>query len=401
MEEAKKIEVRIATKDDIPDFYRLWKTCFADSDAFCDWLFSDRFYPEYAVVLAENGTIVSTMQAVPYTVMVRGIPVKATMLCGVCTHPDHRKKGYMQQIFTYAMQNLYEKDFVIAVHTPAVLESYFSFGHYPVADALYLKCGAEEELYPSQKPNLKSKLLAPTVDSINFLHKFYTEEMTSSYSGIIARTKEEFAKKWKDYRADSARCFALFEETCIAEPKYYDSNSSEAILSKVDELVAYAYFYEVDGADKKLFTAECVAKKDYYNELISCLLSHAKDRTAVLKLPPDLQLDHLPYRLEYKQKGVAGCVNISLLLQSLDLDCDLSIALVDRVIPENNGVFDMKGNLTETAPTCKMDCGKFLGVLIGYETVKRENCIEIYNETDFITLEKIFKKCICYIIDEY
>ncbi len=380
VENTKNIVVRIATKNDIPDFYRLWKTCFADSDGFCDWLFSDRFYPEYAVLLEENGIIVSAMQAVPYSVMVRKIPINAVMLCGVCTHPDHRKQGHMQRIFTYAMQHLYRKNFVVAVHTPAVLESYFSFGHLPVADALYLNRTIEEEIHTSQRRNLTTKLLAPTIDSIHFLHQFYTEEMTSCYSGIIARTEEEFARKWRDYRADSARCFALFEE---------------------DKVVAYAFFYEVDGANKKLIAVECVAKKDYFSDLISHLLTHAKDRVATLKLPPDLQLNHLPYALEHKQKGVAGCINIALLLQSLQLNSMLTVEVFDAIIPENNGTFHMNGAISKQSPVCKIDVGKFLTILIGYQNLTREDCIELYNENDFITLQDLFKQCICYVIDEY
>ena len=131
--------VRVAKENDVEGFYRLWKICFGDSDNFCNWLFENRFYPDYSVCLEKNGEILSAMQAVPYKIVVRGKGLPGAMLCGVSTHPDHRKKGFMRKIFTLAMNHLRQKDILLTVHTPAVLESYFSYGHFPVADASYIQ----------------------------------------------------------------------------------------------------------------------------------------------------------------------------------------------------------------------------------------------------------------------
>ena len=121
--------VRIAKAEDKKAFYDLWKICFGDSNAFCDWFFRNRFAPDYSVVLETEGKIVSCMQAFPYTLWIRGREIPGAMLCGVSTHPDYRKKGYMGQIFTYEMKLLREKGCLVAPHTPAVLQSYFPFGH--------------------------------------------------------------------------------------------------------------------------------------------------------------------------------------------------------------------------------------------------------------------------------
>ena len=112
--------IRIAEKKDKKDFYRLWKICFGDSDAFCDWFFENRFSPEHSVVLEEEGEIISCMQAFPYTIQIRGVSIPGTMLCGVSTHPDHRRKGLMGKIFSYEMNHLRKMGYHVAVHTPAV-----------------------------------------------------------------------------------------------------------------------------------------------------------------------------------------------------------------------------------------------------------------------------------------
>ena len=62
--------VRVAKIEHKADFYRLWKVCFGDSDAFCDWFFENRFAPDYSVVLETDGEIASCMQAFPYTLRI-------------------------------------------------------------------------------------------------------------------------------------------------------------------------------------------------------------------------------------------------------------------------------------------------------------------------------------------
>ena len=57
--------VRVAKAEDKKAFYDLWKICFGDSDAFCDWFFRNRFAPDYSVVLETQGKIVICMQSFP------------------------------------------------------------------------------------------------------------------------------------------------------------------------------------------------------------------------------------------------------------------------------------------------------------------------------------------------
>ena len=103
------VEVRSAVWEDRQDFSDLWQLCFGDSDAFCHWFFHHRFEPSLSVCMKADDVFAACMQAFPYTIGIRGKAVKGTMLCGVCTHPDHRKKGYMGKIFPYDMQLLQQK----------------------------------------------------------------------------------------------------------------------------------------------------------------------------------------------------------------------------------------------------------------------------------------------------
>ena len=306
-------EVRIAKQTDKNEYYRLWKTCFGDSDAFCDWFFENRFSPENSVVLEDHNEIVSCMQAFPYMLHIRNKQVPGAMLCGVSTHPEHRKKGYMGQIFSYEMQHLRDSGFIVAPHTPAVLPSYFSFGHYPVADAKYLEC----DCVPAFESKIKLQLC--NQEDLKELHAFYSV-FAKKYSGIVDRTEEDFSRKAADYSADGGKC-AVF---------------------KINNVIkGYAFYYQTE---EMLLCVEAAAEDGYYHALMEGLLTQAEGLKFSAKLPPELFL-YFPFsKIVKKQKGVMGLCNASALLHQLQLEIPYGFRLSDPVIKENNGCFDFKGN---------------------------------------------------------
>lgn len=363
--------VRIAKKEDLADFYRLWKVCFGDSNAFCDWFFANRFAPAYSVVLETEGEIASCMQAFSYTLYIRGKEVPGAMLCGVSTHPNYRKKGYMRQIFNYEMNHLRSKNCIVAPHTPAVLPSYFSFGHFPVADANYLEC----ECVPALAASLK--LLPIEKKDWDRLYFLY-EKFAVKYSGIIKRTKEDFLRKAADYTADGGKCAAYI---------------------KNGEIKGYAFYYQTE---ESLLCVEAVAEDGYYHNLMEGLLAVGRGLSFSAKLPPALYLSFPFGKLVRKQKGVMGLSDVSALLQVLDLNIPYGFQINDSVILENNGVFDFKGNKYAKEPVFQISAGHFLQALVGYCSLEElKNEMKIYDEAKFQEMDALLPKQNCYIIDEY
>lgn len=362
--------VRVALAEDRKDFYKLWKICFGDSDAFCDWFFSRRFVPEYSVCL-EQEEILSCMQSFPYTFRIRGKQIPGAMLCGVSTHPDHRKKGYMGEIFRYEMNLLQQKGCLIAPHTPAVLESYFSFGHFPVADAAYL----ESQCVPfvPQSENLH------TIEKQQWENLFpLYQEFAAKYSGIVDRTKEDFLRKCADYAADGGKCSAYIEN---------------------NEIKGYGFYYQTET---DLTCVEAVAKDGYYHALTEGLFALAEGCRFSAKLPPELYLSFPFAKLKKRQKGVMGLCNLSALMQALDMVFPYAFRVQDAVVGENNGCFDCKGDQSDEPPVFEISAGHLLQVLVGYRTLEelREH-IRIFAEEKFAEIDGYLPKCHCYIIDEY
>jgi len=363
--------IRIATHNDKSDFYRLWKICFGDSDAFCDWFFENRFAPEYSVVLEAEGEIVSCMQAFPYIVHIRGKEIPSAMLCGVSTHPEHRGKGYMGKIFSYEMNHLQKLGCVVAPHTPAILPSYFSFGHLPVANANYL----ESEEVPAFDSNVKLVLFGK--ERWSELYPLYTA-FSKKYSGILARTKADFLRKAADYAADGGQCAAYIEN---------------------NEVKGYAFYYQMEDA---FLCVEAAAEDGYYKPLMEGLMTKAVGLRFLAKLPADVTVE-LPFtKTEVKQKGVMGLCNAAALLEALELEIPYGIQIKDHIVPENNGIFDFKGKPYTDKPVFEITAGHLLQVLVGYYDLEElKNEIIVHDEKKFEEIRALLPKQNCYIIDEY
>ena len=364
-------EVRVAEMKDKKDFYRLWQICFGDSDAFCDWFFENRFSPEHSIVLEAEGKITSCMQAFPYTVQVRGKDIPGAMLCGVSTHPDHRGKGYMGKIFSYEMNHLRKMGYHVAVHTPAILPSYFSFGHLPVADASYLRCN----VIPSQK-NITNCCILNEKEWYRCFPLY--EKFAEKYSGIIKRTESDFLRKAADYAADGGQMLAYIEDNIVK---------------------GYAFFYKTK---EEMLCVEAVSEDDYWKLLMDGLFAHGAGLKLSIKLPPEVRISYSFSTLERLQKGVMGLCNAAGLLKELQLQIPYTFRIKDSVVAENNGIFDFQGNLSQALPVFEISSGHLLQVLVGYHSFDELiHEIEIYDNDKFEEVNLLLPKQNCYIIDEY
>ena len=367
-------EARIAKQDDKDGFYSLWNVCFQDSAAFCDWLFRVRFYPAYSSCLEDDeGAIVSAMQAVPYTFVIRGKAVNGAMLCGVSTSPAQRKKGFMRKVFRHEMELLYKKDLIIASHTPAVLDSYFSFGHLPVADANYFF----SECIPYFPRASDVVSMDQIIHVSNDLFLLYTN-IARNYSGMILRTREEFQRKADDYAADGGKCVTICDN---------------------ERVMGYAFYYVDEG---RIVCVEALAEIGYYNQLLEGLFSLYEGYRISVKLPPDILPEYVFGELKKLPKGVAGAINIPKLLQVLDIKSPYSVEITDDVVLKNTGIFNLNGLPSGKEAAFRIEAGRFLQVLIGYHSLEEiRNEIEIFDEDAFLDISSRLPKQKCYIIDEY
>lgn len=363
--------LRAASKDDLQQLKELWNICFHDSPVFQNWFFQYRVIPEWSFLLEEDGIIKSCLHTYPYQVNIRGKEIPAAMICGVCTHPDYRKKGLMGQVFRFAMQQLYQKNRWVAPLTPVTPGLYDSFGAFVVSDATYLT------FTNKIKVEKIDTSIAPICD-IEQLYPIY-QAFAQKYNGIILRTPNDFSLKMEDYQQDNGKIIGSISSICYCV--YYETVDT----IDVPEFVAISQ----EGTDQLLLALE----------KISC------SRKIVVKAPPATIAHCANWDKKRIAKSVMAPIHIPMLLKQLELSFSFLVEIRDDIIAENNGIWDCHGNKQDHKPAFSISSGHFLQLLLGYLSFEEAvPFLELYDTKIAEEAKAVFsgkEKDFCYIIDEY
>lgn len=352
----------------------MWQNCFGDSETFMNWLFEKRFLADFSTYIKKENKMVCCMQSYPFHIWVRGSIVKGIMLCGVCTDPSYRKQGLMTELFSETMRILSKRGYVLAVHTPAVLKSYYSFGHFAVNRCKYIKSDAIAHF-------IKSSDVIEIDQNFGILYQCY-ELFSKQYTGCISRTMADFLLKIEDYRADGAKVIAC------------EYNN---------EIKGYAVFYSTESI---LQAVETVAESnEVYQKLIESICSYGEGKKLSVKLPEEVCIKADSLYEEVEEKGVAGILDVTKLMSVLCTEKrGYAIQIEDTVISKNNAVFDLDGTVTEKSADIKLSVGNAVQLFLGYcslEELQQQDAVEIYHNENAQKIAQYYSKQKCYIVDEY
>lgn len=369
------LQTRYAEYADRERIRELWKLCFGDSEAFMDWFFSERYFPEFSSVLEEDGVIMSALHSYPLHIRIRNRILPASMLAGVSTHPERNGRGYMKQIFLHYMQRVHALEIPVAIHTPAHLPTFFSRGHFPAADTLHATmAGARGELPEGVARQSLYEGLAP-------LQACY-QKATGRYSGCVSRTLGDFAYKCRDYASDGGLCL---------------------VCRQGEDVLGYAIYYVMED---KLHAEECLAlDAGTLAMLLSALRAESDGRALHIKLPPDVG-PILPeeFEQEIRPQGVMGIANVSALLRAIIGDAGYVFEVLDASVPQNAGVWDGMGGFSRRHPQLRLEAGRLGQFLDGYRSLAElveAGEAEALDPEAVRALDAAFPKQCCFIIDEY
>lgn len=366
--------IRAARLGDKEQFQNLWNISFTDSQEFRSWLFGNRFVPDYSICIEEDGQIVSEAQSIPYHIKIRDSILPATMMVGACTHPNYAKRGYMKQLYTQYMKQMYNMGVVLCAHTPAVLRTYFYVGHFPVSDTAFI------EIEKAEKIDTEELTTVNLGEEASALLKCYVK-VAQRYSGIIHRSFTDFKLKCDDYSADGGKCIALWEN---------------------DEITAYGIYY---NTDEMLYAEEVMALDDQAEQrVVNALINLGVGKKVKIKLPPDTQSRSEPGTFTTQPRNVLGLANAQKLLKAVGKEIEIAVKVNDEIVPENNGIFNFKGENTDRKPAFEVSAGNLTQFLVGYKTIEQleaEGSAIVYNKEETEFLDKVLPLQVCHIIDEY
>ncbi|MGE4214241.1 MAG: GNAT family N-acetyltransferase [Anaerotignaceae bacterium] len=366
--------IRAARLEDKAQFQNLWNISFTDSYEFRSWLFGNRFVPDYSICIEEEGHIVSEAQSIPYHIKVRDSILPATMMVGACTHPDYARRGYMKQLYTQYMKQMNEMGVVLCAHTPAVLSTYFYVGHLPVSDTAFI------EIEKAERIDAEELTTVNLGEEVSPLLKCYIKA-AQKYSGIIHRSFTDFKLKCDDYSADGGKCVALWEN---------------------DEIVAYGIYY---NTGEMIYAEEIMALNAKAEQrVVDSLINLGTGKKVKIKLPPDTKSRSKQGTFNVMPRNVLGLANAQKLLKAVGNGIEIAVQVKDDVLPENNGIFNFKGEKTNRKPAFEVWAGNFTQFMVGYKTIEQleaEGSAIIYNKEETEFLDKVLPLQECHIIDEY
>ena len=99
---------------------KLWEEVFSeDSREFLDYYYYIKTKDNVIYVIEEDDAIRSMLQLNPYELQVEDARLRSEYIIGVATQKEYRSRGYMRQLLTKAMQDLYDRKDAFTFLMPA------------------------------------------------------------------------------------------------------------------------------------------------------------------------------------------------------------------------------------------------------------------------------------------
>jgi predicted acetyltransferase len=111
--------IQFANESTMPLVRQMWKTCFGDADDFLDILFKYKYRNENTLIYFERDKAVASLQMLPYSIIFYGKEIPFAYLAGLCTLPEYRRRGYMDQLIHKAHGVIEERGIPLSILVPA------------------------------------------------------------------------------------------------------------------------------------------------------------------------------------------------------------------------------------------------------------------------------------------
>lgn len=120
--------IKRAELENIDEIKELWEICFPDVDArYREFFFKYILKPEDCFIKVLEGKIVATLVRNKHDLMFNSRVLQASMIMGVCVHPDYRNRGYMHEMMDIIVDACEHSELVTLIQSENP-EGYEPFG---------------------------------------------------------------------------------------------------------------------------------------------------------------------------------------------------------------------------------------------------------------------------------
>lgn len=218
--------------------YQMWKTVFEDTDEYMDLFFTDKYKPENTLIYFEDGVAAASLQMQLYYITFYGKKIPFYYLVGLCTLPEYRRRGYMEQLIDRSHQVMRERGIPLSILVPAE-DWLFGF---------YNRYGYEQ-VFEKDEVNIPIKEIFDQHPDIRDAYKAFDQLQQTDFT--VQKTFDDFYTIAKDY------CF----DSC---PPKYNLSAMARVIDAEQLLSVYAsanaskqFTISVDGSTYQIIDGKC------------------------------------------------------------------------------------------------------------------------------------------------
>lgn len=386
------MEIRYGNdKDKIKAEY-IWKECFTDSENEVRFYF-DELYRKENFLLMEDGEkeIRASLHENPYEMIMNNEKLSSFYIIAVAVSPQYRGKGYMGELIRYSLRNAREKGLDFVFLSPINTEIYRRYGFGYMSSLEKYSISMENIPFERIDRAYEIKKVSEEKNLYEDLIEIYKEKMKNSFA-YLERDENYYRRALKEMENENGDIYIFYLENKAAG--YISLYKREGSI-EVRELF---------GFNKKVIEsmfAFIKTHKEYYPELIikapvnSNMNFYIHDQTSMEKI-------EFPFIM-------GRIVNVENMLKRLHIeDIELKISVTDKVIEENNGVYEISvygavSKKDRIESDIEIDISDLNHLIFGYfsidEMIELER-VKINNREKIEEIKKIFPKQKVY-IQEY
>ncbi|BCJ93319.1 hypothetical protein acsn021_08880 [Anaerocolumna cellulosilytica] len=289
---------------------------------------SDAYFNQTLAAFTDTGEMMSCISILPYEVTFDGKVVPMSGIGGVCTYPQHRRKGAVRECFKHGLRDMYNNGSAFSYLYPFSEQFYGNFGYIPACTSI--QWCLDLNTIPEYKSKGTFSLYRPFKDYTEFeaVYKDYADKYNmmvhrDSYDWEVLKSADPFKGSRSAYlyknAAGKAAGYLIFErkedkDAVILECKELIFDGFESLKA----LMAFAKTFSADY-DKIRFHAPVTLCLDYFCEDYSQSSSYRS----------------------FNQNGMVRAINVHKLLEQANYQGSgiISLQVYDSILPENDRIF--------------------------------------------------------------
>lgn len=258
------MSIRYARTGDLSQIRALWDLSFPEEPEFNQWFFKEYYKLENTLIYSLNEIVCSMLQIFPYHLRIGSTSYPVHYIFGVCTHPQYRNQGFMEQLLNYTChkgKNRGDYASILIPQNNGLFKLYEKYGYVPAfyINRFELTCKGATSQTTIKVANEKD------IKQVSSLY----EHGTSLFKGFIVRDNSYWLQQMNMFNELGDKVYFLqSDEQCLAY----------GFATVVDGKLV---FQEAIGQDEdSLFTlVEHVAQIKKYNKVTVFTPNNVKGTT--------------------------------------------------------------------------------------------------------------------------